>query len=422
MPTYLYNKILPSMTSKSTPIHYGWHVVWSGTLCIFASLGLGRFALGMLLPAMGESLDLSYSQMGLISTINFAGYLLAVLGCGFLTARFGHRLVISLAMLLIGTTMFMIGRADAFLLILVLYFLTGLGSGGANVPAMALVSSWFTSNRRGRATGFVVIGSGFAILLAGKLIPHLNERGGAEGWRLGWMTLGVMVLTATVICFLVMRNSPKEMGLEPCGGEIDNEGKAKPVVELDRKISKRDIAHMSGLYFLFGATYVVYVTFIVTSMVRDRGFSEAAAGNFWAMVGALSLLSGPIFGTMSDRFGRKAALMTVFSIQATGYLLASLQQLPPSFLYASIFCFGITAWSIPSIMAALVGDLAGPQKAAQIFGFITFIFSLGQITAPAVAGFLAEHSGNFSSSFMITAILAAGGAILASLLPYNKKD
>jgi MFS family permease len=68
-------------------------------------------------------------------------------------------------------------------------------------------------------------------------------------------------------------------------------------------------------------------------------------------------------------------------------------------------------------MAALVGDLAGPRQAARVFGFITFIFSLGQISAPAVAGMLAEQSGNFSSSFLLTAVLAGSGALLAGFLP-----
>ena len=47
------------MSLDKTPIHYGWHVVWSSTLCLFACLGLGRFALGMLLPAMGASRGLN---------------------------------------------------------------------------------------------------------------------------------------------------------------------------------------------------------------------------------------------------------------------------------------------------------------------------------------------------------------------------
>jgi len=400
-------------------LHYGWHIVWSSTLAIFASLGLGRFALGMLLPGMGVSLGLSYSQMGLISTANFTGYLLAVLGCSLLTARLGHRLVIFLALTLIGTTMLLISRAETFLVIPILYFFTGVGSGAANVPTMALVSSWFASKKRGRATGFAVIGSGFAILLAGKLIPWLNARGGGEGWRLGWLTLGGIVLVAAVVCLLVQRNSPQELGLEPCGKQPASGN--TPLPEMDRKIDKKTVLHLSAIYFLFGATYVVYVTFLVTSLVRDRGFSELSAGNFWAWVGALSLLSGPIFGTMSDRVGRKAALATVFSIQALAYLLAGLQQAPEVFLYASIGCFGVTAWAIPSIIAAMAGDLAGPQRAARVFGFITFIFSLGQISAPAVAGMLAERSGSFSSSFLVTAALAVMGAILAVKLPATRR-
>ena len=397
-------------------IHYGWHIVWSSTLGIFACLGLGRFALGMLLPAMGASLGLDYSRMGLISTFNFTGYLIAVLGCGAVASRIGHRLTITLALLTVGSSMILIGRTHAYATILLLYFLTGIGSGAANVPIMALASSWFTSRRRGRATGFVVIGSGFAILLAGKLIPWLNLKGGTEGWRLGWIVLGGMVLTVALLDYLVLRNSPGEMGLEPCGEKIAAAATTDWHVP-EKKISRRNLAHLGAIYFLFGASYVVYVTFIVTSMIRDRGFSESLAGNFWAWVGALSLFSGPIFGTMSDRLGRRTALITVFSIQATGYLLAGLQGLPEIFLYVSIGCFGLTAWSIPSIMAALVGDLAGPRQAAGVFGFITFIFSFGQISAPAVAGVLAEQSGTFASSFLLTAVLAGSGALLAGFLP-----
>ena len=82
--------------------HYGWYIVAAGTLCVFAGLGFGRFALGMLLPAMGEALQLTYSEMGLISTANFVGYLLAVLVCGYISSRTGSRLLIFLALLLVA--------------------------------------------------------------------------------------------------------------------------------------------------------------------------------------------------------------------------------------------------------------------------------------------------------------------------------
>ncbi len=399
-------------------VHYGWYIVAAGTLCIFASLGLGRFAIGMLLPAMGESLSLTYSQMGLISTGNFVGYLVAVLFCGFFNKKLGSRRLIFLGLLLTGSCMWLIGRAGGFTAILLLYTVTGMGSGAANVPMMTLTGSWFDRCKRGKATGFVVIGSGFAILLAGKLVPFLNRFGGIHGWRLSWQVLGGMVLGIAFICLLVLRNHPREKGLEPWGRRVavDSGNGLFRLPAEEPVIRRRDVLHLGAIYFLFGYTYVIYATFIVTTLIQERGFSEAVAGNFWAWVGFLSLFSGPIFGSLSDRIGRKASLITVFSIQTAAYLLVAF-RLPELFLYLSIGCYGIVAWSIPSIISALVGDLAGPGRATSVFGFITFIFALGQIAGPGIAGLLAEKSGSFATSFLMAAIFAGTAVVLAALLP-----
>ena len=403
--------------SSHNKIHYGWSIVATGTLCIFAALGFGRFALGMLLPAMAGSLDLSYSQMGLISTSNFVGYLLAVLVCGFLATRIGSRLLIFLSLLLVAVSMLLVSRADNFITVALFYTLTGMGSGAANVPMMALVASWFSSRQRGKAAGFIVIGSGFAILISGKLIPYLNRLGGpSDGWRLSWLVLGIIVLVVAVVCLMVIRDTPAELGLKPyCGKNDTGPVQAGTIDEGMTGVTRRDIYHLGAIYFLFGYTYVIYATFIVTTLVQERGFSESVAGNFWSWVGFLSLFSGPIFGTLSDRLGRKSGLIMVFSIQMAAYLLIAL-KLPGSFLYLSIGCYGIVAWSIPSIMTALVGDYVGPQKTARVFGFITFIFALGQIAGPAVAGMLAETYGSFASSFLMAAIFAAFAVFLSSLL------
>ena len=172
---------------------------------------------------------------------------------------------------------------------------------------------------------------------------------------------------------------------------------------------------LGSIYFLFGYTYVIYATFIVTTLVKERGFSEAVAGNFWAWVGFLSLFSGPVFGTLSDHIGRKAGLMLVFLLQMLAYLMVA-ANLPPLFLYLSIGFYGIVAWSIPSIMVAAVSEYVGPEKALAAFGFITFIFGLGQITGPSIAGILAERTGSFSSSFFMAAAFAATAILLTAYL------
>lgn len=398
------------------PFHYGWVIVCTGLLCIFASLGFGRFAIGMLLPSMASTLKLSYAQIGFISTGNFVGYLTAVFISHYFDSKLGSRKLISCALLIIGATMVLISKASGFRSILILYTITGMGSGASNVPMMGLISKWFDSSVRGKAAGFIVIGSGFAIIFSGKLIPYINAMRGPEGWRTSWSILSIIVIVIAALCMLLLRDSPEEKGIHPVSGKTANTVTTSQVLIGTRNIYKNKTIYLLGLiYFIFGYTYVIYATFIVTTLVNEKGFTEMSAGTFWSWVGILSLLSGPVFGTLSDKFGRKRGLIIVFSLQMLSYILVAL-KLPLVFLYLSIGFYGIVAWSIPSIMLATVCDYVEPEKAIAAFGFITFIFGFGQISGPAIAGVLAETTGSFSSSFLMAAAFVAIAIFLVSML------
>jgi MFS family permease len=405
------------MSSATPRVHYAWIIAGTGTLCVFAGLGLGRFALGMLLPSMAASLGFGYSQIGWVGTGNFVGYLAAVLVCGPLSARLGPRRLVFAALLLMATTMALIARARSFAPILLLYTLTGFGSGAVNVPVMGLVARWFATAVRGRAAGFVVIGSGFAIILSGWLIPFVNRRVGAEGWRASWALLAAIILAVAVAALALLRDRPEEKGLEVLGRAPGSPPAAAPRPPSPRTAGFHGPAVwlLAAIYGLFGFTYVIYVTFIVTSLVKEQGFSESIAGTFWAAIGFLSLFSGPVFGTLSDRLGRRAGLAIVFAIQAAAYALVA-APLPLGALYLSVACFGVVAWSIPSIMLAAVSDQVGPEHALSAFGFITFVFGLGQIAGPAVAGALAERTGSFRGSFGLAAALALLAIVLTARL------
>ncbi len=396
---------------RGLPFHYGWVVVLTGTLSVFICIGLGRFALGMLLPAMGASVGLSYSEMGFISTANFIGYLAAVVVSGYLTARLGARILIFAGLLLVAVTMILVGRANGFYEILVFYVLTGIGSGASNVPVMGLVSHWFGRAHRGKAAGWMVSGSGIAIVFSGMLVPAINNAVGPEGWRTSWTVLGAISLGGAVVCGLLLRNRPSDMGLEAVGAAPAPVVRQAPV----RKSGRGTLFHLGAIYFMFGYTYPIYATFIVTTLVDERGFTESTAGVFWAWVGFLSVFSGPLFGALSDRLGRRAGMMVAFTLHAGAYSLVA-GGLPDAFLYLSIGLFGIAAWSIPTIMAAAVGDYMGPEKAAAALGLITLFFGIGQISGPAVAGMLAEAAGSFSGSFLMAAVVAFVAVVLALFL------
>lgn len=383
--------------------HYRWVIVATGTLSIFACLGLGRFALGMLLPSMSAGLGLSYAAQGAVGTANFLGYLAAVLAAGPIAARAGPRPLIVAALALVAGTMLLVSRAENLAALVVLYALTGFGSGATNVPMMGLIARWFDAGTRGRAAGFASIGSGFAIVASGWLIPAVNRAHGAEGWRTNWLVLGLAVAAIALAAALLLRDPPAAPAAGPA--------RSAPLPRSPRAVWVLGLA-----YAAFGYTYAIYVTFIVTSLVRERGFAEATAGRFWSAVGLLSLLSGPVFGALSDRRGRRFGLTLVFALQMLAYLLAAGSGLPRPFLYLSIGLFGVAAWSVPTIMIAAVADHVGPERALPAFGFITFFFGLGQVAGPAVAGLLAQRTGSFSGSFLMAAALAALAILVVSLL------
>ncbi len=405
----------PGLSKRSTTIHYGWVILLTGVGVMCACLGLGRFALGMLLPSMGESLHLDYGQMGLISTANFTGYMVSVIFAGMVSSKIGSRLTITLGLFVVGISMTGIWAAEGLRTVLLLYVVTGIGSGLANIPMLGLVAGWFVKRWRGRAAGLMLVGNGLGIILSGFLVPQLNIHLGGQGWRFAWLTLGGIVFIITVLAGLLLRNSPGQMRQRPMGSSepADSQGKTSETPAQtagSRRDTVPNLIRLGLIYMLFGATYAVYATFIVTSLVNERGFSEHAAGTFWSAVGILSLFSGIYAGYVSDRLGRFPALVLVFSQFTAAHLLA-LTGLPTTCLYLSIAAFGLSIWGIPTIMAATVGDMVGPERASSAFGFITIFFGIGQVVGPAVAGYLAESTGLFDTAFLVCAALTALGAI-----------
>ncbi len=394
-------------------MHYGWVIILTGGLTVFSCLGLARFAYSMLLPSMGSSLRLGYDQMGYIGTGNFAGYLAAVAMAPFLMHRFGGRRTITSGLALLAACMILIGTSGRFVSVLVLYFLTGIGSGLANVPMMVLVSYWFTKEKRGWAAGLMLTANGLAIIFAGMVVPLLNRTLGADGWRSGWAILGIISAAIAVAAGLLLRDSPAELGCNPLGKENDTgAGAGSPH---STGAGGGTVVHLGVLYLLFGLTYMIYGTFIVTTMVSERGMPEVTAGRFWAWVGFFSIFSGPLFGILSDRIGRKGGFMAVFAVHTLSYGLAGVN---PGIwaLYLSIALYGIAAWSIPTIMTAAVGDYLGPTRAAAGFSIVTFFFGAGQTIGPGLAGVVAKHTGTFSTSYLMAAAATGFAVLLSSFL------
>ncbi|RLF61746.1 MAG: MFS transporter [Thermoplasmata archaeon] len=414
---------------KNRKLHYGWIVIFMGLLTTIAAHGFGRMAYTIILPAMKDGLKLDYTQLGLLGTGNFIGYLTMAIVGGFLAARFGTRIVITLALILMGITMMLTGLAQSFGFAFAMRLLTGLGNGAAYVPAMALGSAWFAMEKRGFATGIVSAGIGAGTLISGLVVPPILEASGPNGWRYSWYILGGAVLLVSGVVFLFIRSRPEEKGLLPVGMYQKDNG--VPASSHKSKTSSLDwtkvykmpsVWYLGIVYFFYGLSYIIYMVFFAAYLVKEMGLSQAWAGALWAIVGGLSIFCGVIWGGISDRLGRSKGAALAYLVLGASYIIYALVKVKFGF-YLSAFMFGLTAWSIPTIMAAAAGDFVGPRLAPAGLGFITLFFGIGQALGPALGGYLADVSHSFTIPFLVAGGISLLGMVFSFFLkrPANKK-
>lgn len=404
-----------------TRFHYAWVVLAVATLVVFGSLGLARFGYTMLLPAMQTGLGLDNAKAGGLATANLIGYLVLSVVGGALAARHGPRSVIAVGLLLASAGMLLTGLAGTFGQAVLWRALTGIGSGASNVPVMGLLAAWFAPRRRGLATGIAVTGSSFALILLGPLVPHVLATQGQDGWRVCWFLFAGATLALSALAFAALRNRPSSLGLGPLGSEAREEpGVSKPGGLQWASVYRSSVMwHVGLIYTAFGFSYIIYLTFFTRYLIAEGAYTNAAAGRLFMLMGWLSLLCGLIWGSVSDLIGRKATLIIVYLIHALSFGLFALWPSPPGFTLSAVL-FGLSAWSIPAIMAAMCGDLLGPRLSPAGLGFVTLFFGIGQAAAPSAAGAIADATGSLSPAMMMAsgvALLGAVGTLLLRRVP-----
>ncbi|MGD8468260.1 MAG: YbfB/YjiJ family MFS transporter, partial [Desulfobacterales bacterium] len=173
--------------------------------------------------------------------------------------------------------------------------------------------------------------------------------------------------------------------------------------------------YLGVVYFFYGLSYIIYMVFFAAYLVKEVGLSQEFAGGLWALVGGLSIFCGVIWGKISDVLGRSRGAALAYLVLGLSYIIYALIKVDLGF-YLSAILFGLTAWSIPTIMAAAAGDFVGPRLAPAGLGFITLFFGIGQALGPAIGGYLADASGSFTLPFLIAGVISLVGMVLSIYL------
>lgn len=370
------------------------------------SLGITRFAYGLLLPPMRADLGWSYALAGGMNTANAVGYLIGALVTPALMRRYGAaRLLIVGAVL---ASLFMAGSGfvtDAPALLLQ-RLLAGVASAWVFVAGGLLAARLGTSQpaRSGFLIGLYYGGTGFGILLSALLVPPVLQAaaGVAHGWTCAWWALALASGAATVLLAWAARAMPSVNGTAAAAaGTVP----AAPV-------ALRRFAWALAGYTLFGAGYIGYMTFVI-ALLREQGASASFITVFYALLGIACVVSSRLWAGLLDRHrgGRPQAVLNTLLGGAT--LLPVLSASAPVALLSGLL-FGGGFLSVVASTTALVRHNLPPAQWATGISAFTIAFALGQIVGPTVTGWIADGAGGLARGLVASAVTLWLGAALAS--------
>jgi predicted MFS family arabinose efflux permease len=357
--------------------------------------GFGRFAYALLLPPMRADLQWDYALSGWLNTANSLGYGIgALLGMALLAKLRPATLFVAG---LVGTvaTLFICAFTRDLAMMMVWRFLSGIGSAWVFACGGALIAAKYGA-QPGRAAAAIAIyyaGGGLGIALSGVLL--LPVLGGGWAWNSGWLLLGVAGALLAIW--------PARIALS-IGGATANVAAAA--------LSVRAFKPIMLAYFIYGAGYIVYLTFVIAWM-REMKLSVAASAGVWVLLGVAVMASGRVWRGAMTAWPPARTFAAATLVTALGTALPLFSNHLFALLISATLVGGAFFMTPSAIMAFIRVSLPAPQW-ARTMNLMTFIFAIGQGIGPVVAGEIADRSSmNAAMLFGALALVVAALVALA---------
>jgi predicted MFS family arabinose efflux permease len=359
-------------------------------------LGIGRFAYALVLPDMRDALGWSYSAAGFMNTVNAAGYLAGALMASRLAKRFGLLAVLRWGTLASVASLALCALSGNFVVLSFARLLVGVGAAVGFVGGGALAAR--IAQSQGSRANFLLslfyAAPGLGILASGLIAPFMLQTFGPGSWWLVWWALTLLAGAMTAPLLLT---------------PIDNHAgfaEAAPA----RFSMGPVLVYLVG-YFLFGAGYIAYMTFMI-AYVRDAGGGAVAQSAFWCLIGASAFVTPWVWrGVLGlDRGGVSTAI--ILFINATGAALPLFGHSAP-WLVASALVFGVSFFAVVGSTTAFVRFNYPPAAWPTGIAAMTIAFGVGQTLGPIATGAITDALGSLSYALNAGATMLALGGLLS---------
>ncbi|HXS28496.1 MAG TPA: MFS transporter [Steroidobacteraceae bacterium] len=395
--------------------------VWSYENRLLVILGLAfgicyfdRNAGTILVPLMEHDLQLNNTQTGFIGSGLSITWALGA----YLIARWsdatGVRKPFLIAFLLIfSACSFISGLAPNFSVLLASRMVMGAVEGPFLPVCLAIMA--IESSERRRGVNFGIMQNFFSSVLGQSLAPlvlvALAER---FGWRSAFYVAGVPGLLILLAVVLWVREPAKSAQSAVDTGGVGGTGARMGLIAM---ISVRNIALCCLISLAMVSWLVLGWTFLPKFFTDYRHFTPTVMSYLMTGVGAASALSAFTVPALSDRVGRKPAMIAFCLIGALSPLAALYFEGSMLALGALLFIGWMACGTFPLFMGVIPGETISRRYAATAMGLVVCAGEvMGGFGINSAAGALADRWGLATPVLMQAACAFLGGILCLFLI------
>lgn len=368
-----------------------------------AAVAFVSFGLPAIGPELSRSFQLSLAELGAVLTAGLFGAGLALIAAGMAVDRFGTRIP-----LLVGTALGVAGLAAAAAagsteVLVVALIVFGIGSAAVPIAGTGALFRAYPPRRRAWALGVRQMSVPLGGTIAAVVMPGLEDLGGV-GLALGVAAVAVAVTGLLFAC--VAAEPPRASSIRVY----------QPLRSIWRTPGMQRLLVVAAFYIV---VLQAVLAFTVPTALAAGLTAFAASATFFA-VNVSAMVSRIVWGHVADGAGgsrRGRTLVEVGIVAAIGALLFTLALHAGAVVVipaAVLFGFGALGWN--ALVYVSAGERAAPELAARSVAVAaTVVFLISAISTPLL-GALASFAG-WDVFWVVTAILAATGALVAASLP-----
>jgi len=382
------------------------------TLVILLSLTFGivffdRNALAFLMPFVQPDLQLTNTQVGLLSSGLSLTWALAGIFIGAASDRSGRRKAFLLvSVVAFSLCSFLSGIAASFVMLLAARLLMGVAEGATMPVSQSLVAAEVAPAHRGVAMGVMQnFGSNLLGSFAAPVLLVLFAE--LYGWRHAFYLAGVPGLLAALLIWFVIR--------EPERTQAAGQGERTSWRQV---FAERNMVLCALISILLVSYLVVTWSFMPLYLTQVRGFTPETMGWLMGTLGISATVTSFLVPGISDRVGRRP-VMIITPFLGVILPLAAMYYGGSTWILAGAFFVG---WALtgtfPMFMATIPAETVPPQFVATAAGLAMGVGELiGGVGSPALAGWIADRT-DLSAPLWILLVIC----VLAGLLGFGLRE